>query len=154
MFQQQHRTADGEVMLVAQMEDKHLLNMIGLIVRRAEQAKQEFARIVHEAEAARDEAQADRVLAQTYRQLYGLPEPPDFKQASNQFATGMNALSLKLEPYLFEAWIRDFGDDEDEFQDLRRRWRIVVGRDEPLPHHSRLALGSPGSFEEDDELPF
>jgi hypothetical protein len=136
MFQQNHRTANGKTLLVAQMDDEHLLNIIGAIVSWAEQATSQFQIIAAQAdEADRCKANGGAAMAEAQRKLYGLPEPPTMQEAITQYAQGMNQLAGKLEPYLLEAWTREFHiEGEEQFADLRDRWAAAVGRNRALSH--------------------
>lgn len=154
MFQQNHKTSGGETLLVAQMDDEHLVNMIGAIVSWAERASGELHRIVAQTRAAaRAEAQGDVALAEAQRKMYGLPPLPKLEDATGEYARAMNGLSAKLEPYLLEAWTRDLDDAAEEaLAGLRERWQLAVGRDAALPHPKQLlALAGPL---DDDDVPF
>jgi hypothetical protein len=156
MFQQNHRTANGKTLLVAQMDDEHLLNMIGAIVSWAERATSQFQTIVAQAdEADRCKAKGGAAYAQAQRRMYGLPDPPTLQEAITQYAQGMNQLAGKLEPYLLEAWTREFhAEGEQQFADLRERWAAAVGRKRALSHPGCALLAAPAAFEDEGEFPF
>jgi hypothetical protein len=154
MFQQNHRTANGKTLLVAQMDDEHLLNMIGAIVSWAERATSQFQTIVAQAdETDRCKANGGAAIAEARRRMYGLPEPPTLQEAIIQYAQGMNQLAGKLEPYLLEAWTRELHvEDEEKFADLRERWAVAVGRNRALSHPGCALLAAPAAIE--DDVPF
>ena len=156
MFQQNHRTANGKTLLVAQMDDEHLLNMIGAIVSWAEQATSQFQTIVAQVdEADRRKANGGTAMAEARRRMYGLPEPPTMQEAITQYAQGMNQLAGKLEPYLLEAWTREFHvEGEQQFADLRERWTAAVGRKRALSHPGRELLAAPVAIDDDDAVFF
>jgi hypothetical protein len=89
--------------------------------------------------------------------MYGLPDPPTMQEAITQYAQGMNQLAGRLEPYLLEAWTREFHvEGEQQFADLRERWTSVVGRKRALPHPGCALLAAPTVLDDDakDEFPF
>ena len=156
MFQQNHRTANGKTLLVAQMDDEHLLNMIGAIVSWAERATSQFHSFLAQAEIRERADNSDRVMiAEAQRRMYGLPEPPTMQEAITQYAQGMNQLAGKLEPYLLEAWTREFHvEEEEQFADLRERWAAAVGRKRALSHPGCALLAAPAAIEDEDAVFF
>lgn len=157
MFQQNHRTGSGKNLLIAQMNDEHLLKMIGAIVVWAERATRQFHRIIAQAEIRERTGTSGRlIIAEAQRQMYGLPELPTRREAAAQYAAGMNALSARLEPYLLEAWTRQLSEPDQALLDsLRGRWRAAVGRSRPLPHPEQPLLATPELIEDDaGDLPF
>jgi hypothetical protein len=153
MFQQSHRTASNKILLIAQMEDGHLLNMIGSVVSWAERATRQFHYIVAQTAALEQHQASDRAAyAQAQRKMYGLPELPTLSEATSQYAEGMNMLSGKLQPYLLEAWTRALSEaDQAILDELRARWRKVVGRSAALPDPERVLLAAPEPLAEDDD---
>ena len=158
MFQQTHRTASGKTMLVAQMNDGHLVNMIGLIVSMAERASQGFEAIVAQTQKVyQSRANGHAAVAEAQRKLYGLPKPPNLQEAIDHYANGMNLLSIKLEPYLLEAWTRELSEAcQAQLDDLRARWSTAVGRSTALPDPEHALLEAPVVLGDDGEdgLPF
>jgi hypothetical protein len=136
MFQQVHRIATGEQMLVAQMTDEHLLNMLETVVSWAEKATAEFRAAIEQIEE--EEAQvafSSKPYAEAQRQIYGLLPPPDIAETTARYATAIAQFSGRIEPYLMEAWTRRFdGDDDETFDALRTRWQQAVGRSWALPN--------------------
>ena len=145
MFQQTHKTATGEQMLVAQMTDQHLLNMLDTVVGWAEKATAEFRAIVEQAEE--HEAQvafSSKPFTEAQRKIYGLLPPPDIEETTTRYAMAIAQFSSRIEPYLLEAWTRKFaGDDEETFVSLRERWQQAVGRNWALPHPQRALIIQP-----------
>lgn len=82
-----HKTADGTVMLIADMEDSHLHNLINFHLTRMENAKS----------AARNKVQASSFA----RALYEAPEVSE-EDAAIIVKEGV----YRLMPYLSEAWLR------------------------------------------------
>lgn len=156
MFQQTHQTARGRILLIAQMDDQHLLNTIGMIVSWVERASQQLHDIVTRAgESDQRRANGSAIMAEVQRKLYALPQPPSLEEATSQYAEGINTLSGRLEPYLLEAWTRELSQpDQAIFDDLRSRWRAAVGRDRALYHPERELLAAPVIDEDGDDLPF
>jgi hypothetical protein len=156
MFQHNHRTANGKTLLVAQMDDEHLLNMIGAIVSWAERATSQFHSFLAQAEIRERADNSGRVMiAEAQRRMYGLPEPPTMQEAITQYAQGMNQLAGKLEPYLLEAWTREFHvEGEEQFADLRERWAAAVGRNRALSHPDCALLAAPAAIDDENIVPF
>jgi len=156
MFQQNHRTARGKTLLIAQMEDEHLLNMIGAVVTWAERANSEMQDIMLRTQsAALMAAHGGDVFAEVQRKVYGLPKPPKLEEASEQYAGVINQLAARLEPYLLEAWTREFSvEGEETLAELRERWTATVGRNSALPSMHHHALAAPAALDEEDDLPF
>ena len=144
MFQQMHRTATGEQMLVAQMSDQHLLNMLETVVGWAEKATGEFRSIVEATEAQEAEvAFSSKHYAEAQRKIYGLLPPPDIEETTTRYAEAIAQFSLRIEPYLMEAWTREFGSDEETFVALRKRWQQAIGRSWALPNPRGLIAPPP-----------
>lgn len=138
MLQSTHRTKDGMTMLVAQMADSHLLNMIALLVKTAEDARGELDDILLKAAAGQGNGDA---WNEVNRQMYGLPKPPDISQATTEFAKGMNQLSAQMEAYVLEAWTRSMDEaNYAKFNALSARWAAAVGRNRPLPASGNVVL--------------
>ena len=156
MFQQTHRTSGGDTLLIAQMEDEHLLNMIGQIVAWAERASGELHRIIVQTqEAERNNANGSLAMAEAQRKMYGLPPLPDLQDATGQYASAMNSLSAKLEPYLLEAWTRSLDEmTEAALAGLRERWQAAVGRTTALPHPKQYLALDAGTYDDEDDVPF
>lgn len=157
MFQQTHRTANGKVMLIAEMDDDHLLNMIGTLVTWTERATSEMQDIVIRTQNAALLAAHGRVVfAEAQRKIYGLPKPPKLEEASEQYGAAINQSAARLEPYLLEAWTRELDvAGEETLAELRERWTAAIGRNSALPSVHRHALATPSaSQDEDDDLPF
>jgi hypothetical protein len=156
MFRQNHRTGN-KTLLIAQMDDEHLLNMIGAVVHWAERATGQFHRIIAQTEAmGRASAGGRAAYAEAQRQMYGLPDLPTLREATTQYAQGMNQLAGKLEPYLLEAWTRQLGEaDQAALDSLRSRWRAAVGRCRPLPNSEQPLLDTPELIKDGEgDLPF
>lgn len=160
MFKQAHRTGRNKTLLIAQMEDEHLLKMIGAVVSWAERATRQFHTFLAQAEVReRADASGRLMIAEVQRQMYGLPDPPTVREAAARYAHGMNTLSGRLEPYLLEAWTRDLSEaDQAVLDGLRARWRKAVGRSAALPGAERVLLAAPvvpDQYDEDENaLPF
>lgn len=145
MFQQVHKTATGEQLLVAQMTDEHLLNMLDTVVSWAERATAEFRAVVDEVEEVETQvAFSGKSYLEAQRKIYGLLPPPDIEETTTRYATAIAQFSLRIEPYLLEAWTRRL-DEEDEatLAVLRRRWQQAVGRSQALPHPQHTLLIPP-----------
>ena len=64
--------------------------------------------------------------------------------STTRYAMAIAQFSLRIEPYLMEAWTRKFaGDDEETFVSLRERWQQAVGRNWALPHTQRALIIQP-----------
>jgi hypothetical protein len=157
MFHEAHRTGSNKTVLIAQMDDEHLLKMIAAIVVWAERATSQFHRIIAQIETRERAGNSGRaVIAEAQREMYGLPDLPDRREAAVQYAKGMNSLCGRLEPYLLEVWTRQMSEPDQALLDsLRSRWRMAVGRSRPLPNPERLLLATPDLIEDDAcDLPF
>ncbi len=87
MFQQAHRTGSNKTLLIAQMEDEHLLRMIGAVVHWAERATGQFHRTVAQTEAMERAGNSGRLMiAEAQRQIYGLPDLPPLHEAERRAA--------------------------------------------------------------------
>ncbi len=159
MFQTTHTMSTGETILIAEMDDTHLLNMLSKIVSWAEDAGAEFNSIVRQHE----HAQEPTPLTEAQRKIYGKQPLPNLADATASYARFITAVSAKIEPYLLEAFTRDWGapDDNsnDRFAEIRQRWQAAVGRNAALPNPSRKLLNQPRreaiSMTFDDEnIPF
>lgn len=154
MFQQRHRTGYGKTLLIAQMEDEHLLNMIGSVVSWAERATEQFFTIMAQAQDATRMLPNGAAIAMAHRRMYSLPDPLKLDDVADQYGTAMNQLAGRLEPYLLEAWTRQLSEaDQTVLDDLRSRWRAAVGRSSAMPNpEHRLVLAQSAS--DDDGIPF
>jgi hypothetical protein len=85
---EKHRTKDGTTMLIAQMDDQHLINMINSMLRKVQ-------------EAQRASQNMDKATA-FQRRLYNLPEVTE-----EEVADVTRAVIQGLYPYLAEAYLRD-----------------------------------------------
>ncbi len=83
-----HKTADGTKMLVAEMEDSHLLNTVKMHLRNAVTAK------------GRVNAAP---VSEFARNLYGAQTDPA------EAAAMVRQIMEKVEPYVAEMWLRDIG---------------------------------------------
>jgi len=160
MFQQTHQTARGKILLIAQMDNGHLLSTIGMIISWAERAGEQLHDIIARThEGDRWGSNGNAIMAQVQRTLYALPQQLSLEEAIEQYGTGINTLAGRLEPYLLEAWTRALSEAEQaSFDELRSRWRAVVGRDCALYHPERELLTAPVANpvidQDDDDLPF
>jgi hypothetical protein len=156
MFQQHHRTASGKTLLVAQMDDEHLINMIGAIVSWAERATSQFQMVIAQTqEMERRRLNGHAAMAEAQRKMYGLPNLPTLSDAATQYAEAMNMLAGKLQPYLLEAWTRQMDEaDQARMDELRVRWREAVGRSTALPNPEHVLLEAPAVMDEGDDVPF
>lgn len=157
MFQQTHQTARGKILLIAQMDNEHLLNTIGMIISWAERASEQLNEIIARTHAGeRWETNGAAIMAEVQRKLYALPQPPSLEEAIEQYGKGINTLSARLEPYLLEAWTRELSEvDQAICDELRSRWRAVVGRGCALYHPERALLAAAAvPKDEEDDLPF
>lgn len=160
MFRQSHRTAYNKTLLIAQMEDEHLLKMIGTVVFWAERATRQFHNIVAQtAELEQRQSIAAAAYVEAQRKMYGLPDLPSVSQAASQYAEGLNTLSGRLQPYLLEAWTRTLSPtDQAALDELQARWREAVGRSAALSNPEPMLLVAPKPLQEegdqDDYIPF
>lgn len=159
MFQSTHTMSTGETILIAEMEDSHLLNMISKIVEWAEKAGDEFSSILR----LHEQAQEPTHLIDAQRKIYGKQPPPNLAEATANYARFITATSAKIEPYLLEAFTRDWGAPDDNSNDrlaeIRQRWQAAVGRNSALPNPNRKLLNRPRGeaiprFFDDDDIPF
>ena len=109
-----HTTATGETILIASMEDSHLLNAIGLFCRKMEHAR-----------AAAD---APSTATEFERELYGF----DSVSAKDAAAIVRQGMAL-LQPYVLEAALRGL--------DVRADLQAAIGRTGQLGAVTRLSVG-------------
>jgi hypothetical protein len=111
---EQHTTRDGQMMLIAQMDNEHLLNLINFRLSRAE--------------AAMHAVEESATICAIDRKLYALPE-----------ITGERAAQIvrreigALYPYISECWLRGVDTYRERFQQL-------LGREGQLPTVGNKAL--------------
>lgn len=102
-----HTTADGNRMLVCQMEDQHLKNTIRMVFRTITEM---------------NECAATQPAEKLTRQFYNL------KTISQKNAANLSREAIqRLYPYLVEAYLRGFDDIGSEFRDLLGRTSALAG---------------------------
>lgn len=99
-----HRTATGEIMLIAEMDNKHLENTIKLILKRYDQAAKAINQVTW------------LTLEMELLGIYADPE--EIKEQLQQ-------LLEILPPYIFEAMLRGI--------DLSKDIQAAIGRTEAMP---------------------
>jgi len=102
---EQHVTKDGDRLLIAEMEDEHLLNTIKVFTRQAKKLNA----------AAHAKQASDPYLCSLYGVRNIDPETA---------AQGVRMAIIKMYPYLAEAWFRRLNDDE-----LHDMLAEILGRD-------------------------
>jgi len=145
-----HTTADGQRMLVAEMESDHLLNWIDYAIRAAEKVAMDFLRSVEEAQV---EATP---YTKAFDRLYGIErKTPEVSAAV--YADTIERLVSMLEPYFTEVFIRNFNDAQNQrIGTLRARFQACVGRSYTLNRRSapKLIEGWVGITDDyDDDFP-
>ncbi len=120
-----HTTKEGDALLVAEMEDRHLSNTIKLYCRAIIQARQAW-----EAQLGLDHS----LKAQLEHRLYGRKEVD-----VEAVARAMRATIERLTPYLAEAFLRPA-----VIASCQAAVQAAIGRSEALPRESGLPLLSGG----------
>lgn len=129
-----HRTAEGITMLIAEMENDHLLNWIDYCIRAAEKVATDFYRSVEEAQVERTP------YTDAFDKMYGIERrTPEI--SANLYAETIDRLVSTLEPYFTEVFIRNFTDQQNHrIGILRARFQACVGRSSKLYPHSAPKL--------------
>ena len=129
-----HRTADGQTMLVAEMESDHLLNWIDYCIRKAEGVALDFLRSVEEAQVE------STPYTKAFDRMYGIERKTPEVSASS-YADTVEWLVSALEPYFTEVFIRNFTDQQNQrIGTLRARFQACVGRSYKLNSRSAPKL--------------
>lgn len=140
-----HTTAEGRTMLVAEMDNDHLLNTINLALGKVEQIAVEFARIVSASETE------DTPYSEAWRIMYDIPKR-SAKSTAREYAQTVEMTAKYLAPYIMELFTRNFTDQQNaRIGVLRHRWQTVVGRSAPISRSHILPLMLEGVVAPDDE---
>lgn len=149
MFRTTHKDREGNVCLIAEMTDSHLLNTIQHWLTVGETFYHNFVDAI---ESGGDESPRAKALAK----IYGRDEQT-LNQAIADYSKAVAELSQQLEPYLSELWVRTLSEKHLIVQaDLKRRWQIVCGRNGKLQARSNVStrqLPAPNIIDA-DEIPF
>ncbi len=149
MFRTTHRDREGNVCLIAEMADSHLLNTIQHWITVGETFYYNFVDAI---ESGGDESPRAKALAKIYGR-----EEQTVNQAIADYSKAVAELSQQLEPYLSELWVRTLPDKLLEKQlELKARWQTVAGRCGKLQARSSVStrmLPAPNIVDA-DEIPF
>lgn len=150
MFRTTHRDRDGNVCLIAEMTDSHLLNTIQHWITVGETFYYNFVDAI---ESGGNESPRAKALAKIYGR-----EEQTMNQAIVDYSKAVAELSQQLEPYLSELWVRTLASEKLIVMqaDLKNRWQIVAGRNGKLQTRSNVStrqLPAPNIVDA-DEIPF
>ena len=140
-----HTTAEGKTLLVAEMDNDHLLNTINLALGKVEQIAVEFTRIVSANEAE------DTPYSEAWRIMYDIPKK-SAKSAAKEYAATVEMAAEYLAPYIMELFTRNFTDPQNaRIGVLRHRWQTIVGRSAPISRSHTPPLMLKGVGTQTDE---
>ena len=140
-----HTTAEGKMMLVAEMDNDHLLNTINLALGKVERVANEFTQIVSTSETE------DTPYSEAWRIMYDIPKR-SAKSAAKEYAATVEMAAEYLAPYIIELFTRNFTDPQNaRIGVLRHRWQTVVGRSAPISRSHTPPLMLEGVTVPDDK---
>lgn len=134
-----HTTRDGDQMLIAQMDSRHLLNTIRLFIKRIDALSAEGFQSF--------DAQAIRVARRSGLQL---PDEATARLQAERQDKAILETWAHLHAYMGELLLRDDIEDETVLR-LRTAMRKAMGRQQALPRLNQLQLAASSDLRDTED---